>query len=220
MTYATARAAFALALALGLVFATATACDDGGGQCIDNPPKPTVVSVTSLDDDSVRDFDGSCTLSDLSHDGLRSTLVLACPDDGETLDLEIQAVGDSLPPALSVGESYELHLYRGFEIGDPELDLILSDASGPIIAAVDYSYGPVTWGPFDLRFATDCPKSDDIDASVDGFVRFSRDDTRYDVYVGAPELIRDGELSWTAYAGSADDGCCHGSMFSAAMVRL
>lgn len=241
MTYVSARA-LSLALPLALALGFAVGCDDPGendsesdtdgnddhtdtdgepGECVQNPAKPTLVSIDSLDDDPFPDLDATCSLLSADHDGTDSTLEISCPTDAGSNRLAIHVVGDALPGGLVVGESYEFHLQRSNEIGSAELDLILSDADGPIVAAIDHSPERVTWGPFSLRFATYCPQPDEPDGpGVDGYVLFSSEDIDTDVFVGSPETLTVDAMSWTAYAGSASDSCCHGSSFSAALVRL
>lgn len=194
------------------------------GACVEFTALDLIVAVTVDGETKIPTLSASCELSDMSFADASLSLSLSCVDAMEVAyAVEISAPAEQIPTGLEIGASVELELQQdgSFELGDGP-KVLVSDAAGPILAQIDYSYAGATWGPISVRYASYCtPLGEESVETRYGYVKAEVEgvDEPYEVFVGEPQIVSDGELEWDLHALDAKDVCCHGSTIDAALIR-
>jgi hypothetical protein len=212
-------AAFISTLAVGVGVSLA-ACEDDGGSCLLGEPIEHAVGIEFA---GLPDGTHTCEVTMAAVTAGELGIALDCPGDGpEPIAVTIHAPAQAVPAGLEPGAMLELRILDGVEIGDPELEFVLSDAQGPIVAMSEYAYGVAQWDQIQLSFASDCPGN--FDEAVwtgenNGFIRVEVDGQTVDLLPGRPQIVGAGDIVWEIHALQAMHFCCEGPTISAELIR-
>lgn len=194
------------------------------GACVEFTALDLIVAVTVDGETKIPTLSGTCELSDMSFADASLSLSLSCVDALQVAHaVEISAPAEQIPTGLEIGASLGIELQQdgSDEFGDGA-QVLIRDAAGPLLAQIDSSNDGATWGPISVRYASYCAPSDPESVETRyGYVRAEVEgvDEPYEVFVGAPQIISDGQLEWDLHALNAKDICCHGSTIDAALIR-
>ena len=194
---------------------------DGGGVCMDSMTLDPVLSYT-IDGNSSADLTATCSVAAANvGDGVMN-LELDCLDGDDVAHAVLLTAPAVAAPSLEVGASgLSLTTERD---GTDEISsgptFELADDLGLLVGEVVWAYGPETLGPASVHYASHCPADPEDLSTGSGFVDTTTlGGDHYEVFVGEPQTISDGDLQWELIATDTQDVCCHGALYSAALIR-